>query len=231
MARVLLVCPSCQKKLETLEENVVREYEYQEGGALWSVLAVMGALVLLLVAASLRWSYPQRIGEHFIRAERLVFLVASVLCCVFFALSFLGGKSLVPATLVSVAWGTLAAVWAGGLIQTVRGVVRDAQGTPLEERITQGVALGAGVYVAVLAGILTFAAAIFFYYRCRDSYSFRHVGAMLFTLEAVAVVAGLLIVFLHVKPNIRQLVPRTPGRDARGAQLLQPVPPELPPRA
>jgi hypothetical protein len=126
---------------------------------------------------------------------------------------------------VGASWGTLAAVWSGGLIQTLHGVVKAAKGTPLEKKITDSVALGAGVYFAVIAGILTLVAGIFFYYKCRDSYSFQRIGILLFALQVIAVAAGLMVVFLHVRPNILSQVPRPKSSPARRTSLIERVAP------
>ncbi|MHC5035629.1 MAG: hypothetical protein ACYTFZ_11410 [Planctomycetota bacterium] len=243
MAWVPLLCPFCNKRLETPEENVGREgqcpgcekvfpierpekkadrsaaaggqdpsrlqgwlsaardFEYQDTGGLLGVSSVALGLVLLVVAGAMPWVKPARLTEVFLSGQKIAILIVSIVCCLYFVTSFLGGKSLVPAALIGAGWGTVVAVWASGLIQSMHQVAKAAAGTQVERKVVDNAALGSGVYVAVVAGLLTLAAGIFFYYKCRDSYSFQRIGWYLAAVEVIAVTAGLLVLFLYVKPT------------------------------
>lgn len=267
MAWVPLLCPFCNKRLETPEENVGREgqcpgcekvfpierpekkadrsaaaggqdpsrlqgwlsaardFEYQDTGGLLGVSSVALGLVLLVVAGAMPWVKPARLTEVFLSGQKIAILIVSIVCCLYFVTSFLGGKSLVPAALIGAGWGTVVAVWASGLIQSMHQVAKAAAGTQVERKVVDNAALGSGVYVAVVAGLLTLAAGIFFYYKCRDSYSFQRIGWYLAAVEVIAVTAGLLVLFLYVKPTIQRVMPKPPSERARRAQLVAPAPP------
>ncbi|MHC4592247.1 MAG: hypothetical protein ACYS8L_06075, partial [Planctomycetota bacterium] len=67
-----------------------------------------------------------------------------------------------------------------------------------------------------------------FYYKCRDSYSFQRVGWYLAAVEVIAVTAGLLVLFLCVKPTIQRVMPKPQSDRDRRAQLVEPAPPTRP---
>jgi len=258
MARIVIVCPFCQKRLETPDENLGRqgqcpgcqnvfiiklsdlgaagerlagsapEYEYQEMGALSGVGAVAVCLVLLALASLLQWVPPDptKVGADFMPSEKLAFAAVSMACCVCLAVSFLARKSLVPGVLTGAAWGMVALIWTGGILVTFHNAVKRAQNTDLAETVAKSIHASAGIYLALAASILTIIAATFFYYQCRDSDTFRRIGAFLVATQVLAVIAGLVIVFTHVKPAIQSGLPRRPTLAAPSPQT--PGPPTAP---
>ena len=266
MARLVIVCPFCQKRLETADDNLGRqgqcpgcqnvfiirlselgapvargaadrfggpaqEFEYQEMSALSGVGAVAACLLLLVIGSLLPWVAPYSVGGDFMPSEKLAFVAVSAACCVFLAVSFLARKSLVPGVLISAGWGMMALIWTGGILVTFSNAVKGAQDTELADEVAKSIDTSPGIYLALIAALLTVIAATFFYYQSRDSDTFRRMGAFLVAIQALAVVAGLLVVFTHVKPAINARLPKRATPEAPTAQLLQPTVAPQPPSA
>jgi len=246
MAKVLLVCPFCQKRLETSEGNVGREgqcpacenvfpvtpqerrgpgipavqvggetllgalqeFEYREMPVLASALAVAVCLVLLFLASLLPWVGGGRALSNLMPGEQIAFSVVTAACCLCMLVSFLSRKSLVPAVLLATAWGTTALIWTGGILRGVYEAVKAAQDTPLAKEISSRMGLSGNIYIALALGLLTALAGFYFYYQCKDSDTFRRLGAFLMATEVAAVLAGLVIVSLHVSPMIKAATPK-----------------------
>ncbi|KPK65487.1 MAG: hypothetical protein AMK73_02860 [Planctomycetes bacterium SM23_32] len=246
MAKLLLICPGCRKKLETDEGDAGREgqcpycqkvfpitvvqrgkpgtvvtgggwladaaeYEYQEMGALIGVGAIAVCLLLLIVASLMSWVKPTRVGSDFLPFTRLTFLTVSAACLFNLGVAFAARKSLVPAALSSSAWGLVAFLWAGGILHTFYQAIRSAVGTPVEADVRAAITLSGGIYMALVAAILTVAAGGYFYFQCRQSDTFRRAGLFLVATHAVAVLLGVLIVAVHVKPMLEERLPKVPA--------------------
>ena len=241
MARVLLTCPKCDKKLETAEENVGREgqcpgcenifpiaapdraapagaplrvrgtgwlaqaddYEYQEMTALSGVGAVFVGLLLLAGASTMRWTPSWALAGDFMAWERTLFLVISVACAAFLAVSFLARKSLVPAAILGGAWGTMAVIWSFGMLQIFNGIVSDFRKAGLPQPRIESVQIEWGIYLTVGAGFLTLAGGIYFFSQNRDSNTFRRIGTFFVTAQVVAAAVAVLLLLAHANPGIR----------------------------
>jgi vacuolar-type H+-ATPase subunit I/STV1 len=88
--------------------------------------------------------------------------------------------------------------------------------------------LSGNIYFALALGLLTALAGFYFYYQCKDSDTFRHLGAFLLATQVAAVIAGFLIVSRHVSPAIKAKVPRSSGAPVVEAMAPQ-APPLMPP--
>jgi uncharacterized membrane protein YjjB (DUF3815 family) len=242
MARVLLVCPSCHKRLETSDQNVGRdgqcpacqnvfpvvpapraapagpliavpgegwlgaagEYEYHAMNALLGVGIVALCLLLLIAASSGWWVKPYRIGADFVPGDRAVVFAVSVACMAYLAMSFVARKSLVPAVLLTAAWGTAATIWTGGILTSIHSAVKAAAVT--NSQVLDQVGMTTNIYFALALGILTLIAGVYFYYQCRDSDTFQRIGAFLLATQFIAITVALMVVFTHVKPAVRSAV-------------------------
>lgn len=266
MARVLLVCPFCQKRLETSEGNVGREgqcpacenvfpvtpqerrapgipamqagaeallgalqeFEYREMPVLASALAVAVCLLLLLFVSLLPWAGGGRALSPLMPSEQLAFTAVTAVCCLYMLVSFLSRKSLVPAALLSAAWGTTVLIWTGGILRAVYEAVKAAQDTPLAKEMSSRMGLSGNIYFPLALGLLTALAGFYFYYQCKDSDTFRRLGAFLLATQLVAVIAGLLVVSLHVNPTIKAVTPKSSSAPA-GQPTAPPAPALIPP--
>jgi hypothetical protein len=246
MARVLLTCPKCHKKLETAGENVGREgqcpgcenifpiaapdraasaaaplrvhgtgwlaqadeYEYQETTALSGVGAVFVGVLLLAGASTMRWTPSWALAADFVAWEKALFLVISVACAAFMAVSFLARKSLVPAAVLGAAWGTMAVVWSFGILQILNGIVGDFRKKGLPQPMIDTVRVEWGIYLTVGAGFLTLAAGLYLFTQNRDSSTFRRIGTFLVTTQVIAAAVAVLLLVTHAGPGIRSRLPK-----------------------
>jgi hypothetical protein len=240
MAKLLLICPGCGKKLETDEGNAGREgqcphcqkvfpvtsvergggvitgggwleeateYEYHEMAALASVGAIGACLLLLIVAACIPWVKPDTAGSDFLPQTRLMFAAVSVACLLHLGVAFAARKSIAPASLTALAWGMLAVLWSGGIFHTFYQALNAAKGLPAEGDIKAAIGTTGGLYLALIAGILTLAAGGFFYFQFRQSDTLRKIGLFLLATQVLALILGVLVVRLHVQPAIQRQLP------------------------
>jgi len=231
MAKIVLVCPFCQKKLETDAGNVgrdgqcpacekvfeitatepagaltavgagAREYEYQDMGALVAVGAVGVALLLLVASTFTSWtpSYG-KLAAHLAGVKTAV-LAVSLACCAFLVFSAAGGKSLMPAVIVSGAWGMVVIVWTWGVWFVVHGAVQQ-----VAEAVRRDFALNAGLFLTLGAAVLVVLAAVYVYVQVKADTTYDRLGVLMVVADLVAVILALLAVGLNVRPAVGKLV-------------------------
>jgi hypothetical protein len=152
------LCPKCDKVFELpgpREEEAKSEEAPEYGSSVVLTLTGGVGLALAFLAASslLVWSRFTGAEELFLGAQKLAIVVGSLACLGAIAVSLAGRKSLLPAVLVSGAWGITAAVWVAGSAVVMGRLVGELHTSPV--RVGMYVALGAAcVVVAIAAGLL-----------------------------------------------------------------------------
>ncbi len=256
MAKIVLVCPFCQEKLETADGNIGRdgqcphckevfeikpqtqpgavsapstEYEYLDNNTLAAIFAVMLTLVLLMLSTFVRWvGYHASLGNYITGVKSAVFGV-SLACCAFFAFSLVGRKSLMPAVIVSGAWGLCVAVWTWGIRFFVGRAAAGADGV-----LQTALAAKAGLLLALLAGLLVCGTAVFVYSQARVRASYEKLGVCMLAAVLGATILGMLLISMQVRPTVARIAEATPAGgesepDADGPQgAVEPGPPPEP---
>jgi hypothetical protein len=237
VAKIVLVCPFCQKKVETDDTNVGRdgqcpacekifeitapaasaparsgstagagwsgganEFEYRDSNALVATIAVGVALLLLAGSTFAAWAPSHSRLADYVPMPQAVVLAASALCCAFFAFSALGGKSLMPALIISGAWGILAAIWAWAIHFFTNGIARD-----LTETSRRAFSLSPGLFLAMGAGLLVMGASLFAYRQVKAGSTFERLGFFMLFAMLLAIVLGFVIAGAGVRPAVAEL--------------------------
>jgi hypothetical protein len=245
MAKIVLVCPFCQKKLETPDGNIGRdgqcpacekifeitapersraagpaggeaggwlagagEFEYRDTTALAATVAVAIAVGLLIASTFLPWGAPYGRLAPYLAGVKAAVLAASVACCAFFLFSLAGGKSLMPAAMVSGAWGTVVVVWTWGIWFFAHRTVGDLIDSARPEFVIKG-----GLFASLGAGLLAAVAAVYVCMHGKTDSTFNRLGFFTLAAQLCALIVGLLAVSVQVRAfvaeaskNVRQPV-------------------------
>ena len=199
MAIILFKCPFCGKKVETSEDNVGREGlcpgcqkifeipepakgkkeapraprptvgigfmtggppEYQELGAIIGAAIVALGLAGIAATTFLPWLQIGAESAPAVAREQGHILFGAAACFIFMAISAGTRKSLVPALLSGAGWGMFALIWIGSIWHLLdKGGHANAGRSPVV----------GGLYLAMLACLVTIAGAVFFYYQVREA--------------------------------------------------------------
>jgi len=269
MAKIILVCPFCQTKLETPDANVgrdgqcpacekifeitpregarggtaagagrlagAREYEYQENNALVATVAVGVCLILLILSTFLRWGSQYGKLVEYLPGIRITFLAVSLACLSFFIFSAVGGKSLMPAVIVSGAWGTVAVLWSWGIWYSVHKIISGTDVAAVQESLKSELAIKGGVLLPLVAGLLLTASSAFVVVITKESSTFQRLGFFTAIAQLLAVILGIVVIAAHVRPAIAQragtVQAAESGRPARARPERQQPPPNEEPAA
>jgi hypothetical protein len=233
MAKIRLVCPFCDMKVETSDDNVGREgqcpgcenvfrvtdprkgggllreettgwgagapREYQDGATMGGVVAAAVGLLILAIVGFLSWTRrtaPTRVAD-LILGQSMPFAVVSIVCLAIMVVSVLGRKSLMPAVMVSGAWGMICGFW----IASAWGALgREANGMIL--------------LTGLLGAALVVGSVIWIFYQAKQIGAYPRMGVVIITLLVVGFVVGGMVYKLHVEPEIRERMPRELRRPA-----------------
>jgi hypothetical protein len=261
MATIVVVCPFCQKRLETSDSNAGRdgqcpacekvfeiaplqrpkaaagvqaagaagqESEYQDTSALVSLILVGVGLVLMVMASLSPWADPYGKLAGFAPAQKMVILAVSAACCAFLVVSLMGGKSLMPAAIVSSAWGTVALVWSWGIWHNVNQAIIRAGAVEVQASLRSQVGIKGGLVFTLVAAVFVVGASLYAYFQCKGRSTFPRLGTFMFAAECVALVVGLLIVRLYVQPGVQDRIKAVPVQESPAPT---PAPKEAPPAA
>ena len=230
MAIIMFKCPFCGKKVETPEDNVGREGlcpgcqkifevpepgkketaraarptasagflasgepEYKELGAIIGAAIVALGLAAIAGTTTFLWVAPWAGSAQAVAIEKNYIIFGSAACAVFMVVSAATRKSLVPAVLTGAGWGMFALVWLGTIWRTLE---KAAHANSAKSDVSSG------LYLAMLAGLIAIAGAVFFYYQVRDSGVMGRLGLFLVATQVVALAMALVLAQHHLKPAL-----------------------------
>jgi hypothetical protein len=193
------LCPRCEKIFQLPEPRPAQRVASEDAPEYGSttVLALSGAvglgLLMLAVSSLLDWSRFTGAEALFLDAQKMAIVVGSLACLVAIGVALAGRKTLLPAILVSGAWGITAAVWVGGTAAVMGRLVGDLHSSPVR----------AGLYVALVAACVVVVVSGYLLLQLRHEGLFRGLPAVFGGLQMAGIVAGLLIVTCHVSPGLQ----------------------------